>query len=155
MRVRISCSIELSFFRFVVLKQPAFLNVSWASQRCHDKQYSFKLFYMRVVFYENLSFLFNPFACRLRFFLCRNPYVACVPRLRTTGRGYMQAGFPKIIRKTLSVKTNSLMKRTRKTLSCLHIAAVVYRAVFPPCLSSVYSFLEFRCFSVFLRFFSV
>ena len=76
-------------------------------------------------------------------------------RLRTTGRGYMQAGFPKIIRKTLSVKTNSLMKRTRKTLSCLHIAAVVYRAVFPPCLSFVYSFLEFRCFSVFLRFFSV
>ena len=74
-------------------------------------------------------------------------------RLRTTGRGYMQAGFPNIIRKTLSVKTNCLMKRTRMIHSCLHIAAVVYRAVFPSCLSSVFSFLEFRCFSVFLRFF--
>jgi hypothetical protein len=33
----------------------------------------------------------------------------------------------------------------------LHIAAVVHRAVFPSCLSSVFSFLEFGCFSVFLR----
>ena len=69
----------------------------------------------------------------------------------------MQAGFPNIIRKTLSVKTNCLMKRTRMIHSCLHIAAVVHRAVFPSCLSSVFlrffPFQHFVLWSVLFRFF--
>ena len=76
---------------------------------------------------------------------------------RLTGCGYMQAGFPNIIRKTLSIKTNCLMKRIRMIHSCLHIAAVVCRAVFPSSLSSVFlRFLPFQHFvlwSVLFRFF--
>ena len=108
------------------------------------------------MFLWRLNFLFTFLACRVRVFLCRSAYEALVPRLRLTGCGYMQAGFPNIIRKILSDKTNCLLKRTRMIHSCLHIAAVVYRAVFPSCLSSVcisinqFLFYEYFVFFLFL-----
>ena len=68
------------------------------------------------IFLRRYQFLSDLFAVLLR--------SGAVRRWHTTGRGYMQAGFPNIIRKTLSDKTNCPMKRTRKIHSCLHIATV-------------------------------
>ena len=68
------------------------------------------------IFLRRYQFLLDLFAVLLR--------SGAVRRWCTTGRGYMQAGFPNIIRKTLSVKTYCPMKRTWMILSCLHIAAV-------------------------------